>query len=131
MSHMNNNKTVTRPVYLDLTKIRQPITAITSIGHRISGVLLFLSIPLVIWMLERSLHSPDAYAQLMALLDKPLMSLILLVMAWAASHHFFAGIRFLLLDIEWGVDLETARKTAKVVNILGVVGVLVAMVFIL
>ncbi len=127
---MKNNKPETRPIYLNLLKIRQPVTALVSIAHRISGVLLFLSIPLFIWMLERSLQSPESYAQLLALLDRALMKLILLLMAWAAAHHFFAGIRFLLLDIEWGVDLATARKTAKIVNILAGISVLIAVGFI-
>lgn len=127
---MKNNKPETRPIYLNLLKIRQPVTALVSIAHRISGVLLFLSIPLFIWMLERSLHSPESYAQLLALFDQALMKLFLLLMAWAAAHHFFAGIRFLLLDIEWGVDLATARKTAKIVNILAGISVLIAVGFI-
>lgn len=128
---MNNNKPDTRPVYLNLLKIKQPVTALVSIAHRISGVLLLLSIPLFIWMLERSLHSPASYAQLMALCDQTLMKLILLAVSWAAAHHFFAGIRFLLLDVEWGIELETARKTAMIANVLGGVGVVIAMVFIL
>ena len=128
---MKNNQPETRPIFLNLVKIRQPVTALVSIAHRISGVLLFLSIPLFIWMLERSLHSPESYAQLLALLDLAMMKLFLVLFAWAAAHHFFAGVRFLLLDIEWGVDLATARKTAKIVNILAGVSVLIAVGFIL
>jgi succinate dehydrogenase / fumarate reductase cytochrome b subunit len=128
---MKNKNPDTRPVYLDLRRIRQPVTAIASIGHRISGVLLFLSIPFVIWMLERSLQSPQGYRQVAALFEHGLVDLLALVIAWAAAHHFFAGIRFLLLDIDIGLDLETARKSAMAVNALGVVGVLVAVVILL
>jgi len=128
---MKNNNPDTRPVYLDLRRIRQPVTAIASIGHRISGVLLFLSIPFVIWMLEHSLQSPQGYRQVAALFDNGLVELLTLVIGWAAAHHFFAGIRFLLLDIDIGLELETARKSATAVNALGVVGVLVAVVILL
>ena len=128
---MDNKKTLSRPVYLNLLKIRQPVTALASIAHRISGVLLFLSIPLMIWMLDRSLRGPQEYQQIAALYEQPLMKLLVLLLAWAAAHHFFAGIRFLLIDVEWGVNLATARRTAMVVNICGVVGVLIALMILL
>ena len=128
---MKDKKPDTRPVNLDLLRISQPITAITSIAHRISGVLLFLSIPIVIWMLERSLQSPQGYEQVITLFDSGLVKLMTLVIAWSAAHHFFAGIRFLLLDFDVGVTLATARKSALIVNVLGVVGVLIALVMIL
>lgn len=128
---MKNKKPDTRPVNLNLLRIRQPVTAIVSIGHRLSGVLLFLSIPFTIWMLERSLHSPQGFEQVISLFDYGLAKLLALLVAWSAAHHFFAGIRFLLLDVEIGVELEAARKSALIVNVLGVVGVLLAMVMIL
>ncbi len=128
---MKNKKPDTRPVNLNLLKIRQPITAIASIGHRISGVLLFLSIPFVIWMLERSLQGPQGFAEITAFFDNSLIKILALLLAWSAAHHFFAGIRFMLLDIEIGIDLATARTSAMVVNVLGVIGVLIAMVMIL
>lgn len=128
---MDNKKPLSRPVYLNLLKIRQPVTAIASIGHRISGVLLFLSIPLLIWMLDLSLRSPQGYEQVVQLLQQPLMKLLVLLLAWAGAHHFFAGIRFLLTDIDWGVDLATARRTAMAVNVCGVAGVLIALAVIL
>ncbi len=128
---MINNKPDSRPVFLNLLRIRQPITAIVSIAHRISGVLLFLSLPYLIWLLDRSLSSPQEYASVVQHLSSPLNKFLLLIIAWAAAHHFFAGIRFLLLDIDIGIDLAIARKTALAVNVVGVVGVLVAMVVML
>ncbi len=128
---MKNIKTDTRPVYLNLLRIRQPITAITSIGHRISGVLLFLSIPCMIWMLDRSLSGPEGYQQVEAFYASGFGKAITLAVTWALAHHFFAGIRFLLLDIDWGVDIAVARKTAMVVNVLGVLGVVAAMAVLL
>ncbi len=128
---MKTTKIDSRPVYLNLLRIRQPITAITSIAHRISGVLLFLSIPCMIWMLERTLSGPEGYAQVAAFYQSGLGKVITLLVGWALAHHFFAGIRFLFMDIEWGVDIAVARKTAMVVNILGVVGVLAILLVLL
>lgn len=128
---MNNKKPVARPVYLNLLKISQPVTALASIGHRISGVLLFLSAPFMIWMLDHSLQGPQGYQLIVALYEQPLMKLVVLLLAWAGAHHFFAGIRFLLIDIDWGVDLATARRTAMIVNVCGVVGVLIALMVLL
>ena len=120
-----------RPVNLNLLSIRQPVTAIASIAHRISGVLLFLSIPFVIWMLERSLSSPAGFEQITSLFEQGLMKLFAILIAWSAAHHFFAGIRFLLLDLEIGVELGPARISAMAVNVFGVIGVLIAMVILL
>ncbi len=128
---MKNNKPDSRPVFLNLLRIRQPVTALTSIGHRISGVLLFLSIPVLIMLLDRSLSGPQGFAEVVAWGEGPLIRLILLLLVWAAVHHFFAGIRFLLLDVDLGIDLDTARKTAKMVNMAGGIAVLIAVVVML
>ncbi len=128
---MKYKKPETRPVFLNLLRIRQPVTALVSIAHRISGILLFFSIPLLIWLLDLSLRSSAEYQYVLELLSMPLMKLILLLIAWSLAHHFFAGIRFLLLDIDIGIELETARRSALIVNILGVVGVVSAMMVIL
>jgi succinate dehydrogenase / fumarate reductase cytochrome b subunit len=71
-----------RPVYLNLFAIRQPLPAIVSILHRISGALLFLiGIPLLLWVVQRALASPDAWAQMRTALGHPVAKLTLLVLA--------------------------------------------------
>ena len=62
----NNNK---RPVFLDLTRIHQPVMAVMSIGHRISGVLLFLAIPVAVYLLDQSFSGPQGYADVVILLE--------------------------------------------------------------
>jgi len=110
-----------RPVYLNLLAIRQPVPAIVSILHRISGALLFLfGIPLLLWVVQRSLASPDAWAQMRSLLATPLAKLFLIVLAWAYFHHFIAGIRHLLMDLHWGMDLKSARQSSAVTLVLAV-----------
>ena len=110
-----------RPVYLNLFAIRQPLPAIVSILHRISGALLFLiGIPLLLWVVQRSLGSPDAWAQMRATLAAPVAKLVLIVLAWAYFHHFIAGIRHLMMDLHWGMDLKSARQSSAVTLVLAV-----------
>jgi len=76
-----------RPVYLNLFAIRQPLPAIVSILHRISGALLFLiGIPFLLWVVQRSLGSPDAWAQVRATLSAPLAKLVLIGIGKFADH---------------------------------------------
>jgi len=110
-----------RPVYLNLFAIRQPVPAIVSILHRISGALLFLvGIPFVLWVVQRSLASPDAWAQMRGTLSTPLAKLVMVALAWAYFHHFIAGIRHLLMDLHWGMDLKSARQSSAITLVLGV-----------
>ena len=110
-----------RPVYLNLFAIRQPLPAIVSILHRISGALLFLvGIPLLLWVVQRSLGSADAWAQMRATLSAPFAKLVMIVMAWAYFHHFIAGIRHLMMDLHWGMDLKSARQSSAVTIVLAV-----------
>ena len=105
-----------RPVYLDLVRIRLPLPGIVSILHRVSGALLFLiGIPLLLGALAASLESPEAYAELRASFAHPLAKLVLIGFLWAYLHHFFAGIRFLLLDTLQGIELASARRSSVAV----------------
>ena len=108
-----------RPIYLNLLAIRQPLPAIVSILHRISGVLLFLiGIPALLWGVQASLESPEAFASFKSTMAHPLAKLIALVLAWAYLHHLFAGIRHLLLDVHVGLDLPSARRSSAIVLVL-------------
>ena len=108
-----------RPVYLDLPRIRLPLPGIVSILHRLSGALLFFAgIPLLLYGVAGSLASPEAYAEMKASFAHPVVKLMLIGMIWAYLHHFCAGIRYLLLDIHRGIDLEPARRSSAVVLVL-------------
>src|SRR3954467_2337844 len=111
-----------RPVYLDLLAIRQPVPAIVSILHRISGAILFLvGIPLMLWVVQRALASPEAWAQMRDTLSHPLAKLVLLGLAWSYFHHLIAGIRHLVMDLHIGMQLGPARQTAAVTIVLALV----------
>ncbi|MBV6476507.1 MAG: succinate dehydrogenase, cytochrome b556 subunit [Rhodocyclaceae bacterium] len=104
-----------RPKHLDLRVIKQPLPAIASILHRISGAGLFLMLPFLIYLLELSLDSDLGFAIFKAWVAHPLVKLVLLGLLWAFLHHFCMGIRILLLDLNMGTDLKPARASAKAV----------------
>ena len=98
-----------RPVYLDLFAIRQPLPAVVSILHRISGALLFLvGIPVLLWGVQASLESPETFAQFKAIASNPVAKLVGLVLAWAYLYHLLAGVRHLVLDLHVSIDLPSA-----------------------
>ncbi len=102
----------TRPIFLNLLQIRQPVPALSSIGHRISGVILFLLLPLSIYVLELSLESEQGFAQAVAICAALPMRLLAIAALVLFAHHLFNGIRFLLMDLEWGMEKHVAVKTA-------------------
>lgn len=120
-----------RPVFLDLTRIRQPVTAVLSIGHRLSGVALVLSIPQLVYLLDRSLDSEQSYHRVTALLQGTPVRLLLLFLIWAFLHHFFSGIRYLLIDVDIGADTRAARASARLVFALEAIVLLAAAVVLL
>lgn len=107
----------TAPVYLNLFRIRFPAAAVTSILHRIAGVLLFLSLPFLVWLLGLSLQDAAGYARAIELLRPCWIRLGSVLIAWSLLHHLLAGIRFLLIDIDIGVTMPAARISAWAVNL--------------
>ena len=101
-----------RPKYLNLAKIRLPIPGLVSILHRVSGAGLFFVLPVLIWTLDLSLVSSQGFASVKSAVDNPLIKVMLLGILWALLHHFFAGIRYLLLDLQAGMELRSARASA-------------------
>jgi succinate dehydrogenase / fumarate reductase cytochrome b subunit len=112
-----------RPKYLSLTallfEIRLPLPGWVSIFHRVSGLLLFF--PFAAWLLyllDASLVSQEGFDRVRGhYLQLPLVKLAMLVFIWAFCHHLCAGIRFLFLDMDKGMDLKTARLTAMLVMV--------------
>lgn len=109
-----------RPKHLALNEIRLPLPGFVSILHRISGAGLFLLLPFLLYLFDLSL-TQNSFASFSALVGNPLVKLILFGLLWAYLHHFCAGIRFLLLDLHVGVDLQPARQSARLVLIVSLV----------
>lgn len=117
---MPNNKTQ-RPVYLNLLKIKLPVTGILSILHRITGVFMVISLPFLVYLLDLSLNNVNNFNRVVDLFSHPLMKLLLSTYLWFLSHHLLAGIRYLLLDLDIGVEKYSARRSAFLINYLGLI----------
>lgn len=104
-----------RPKYLDLHRIRLPLPALVSILHRISGMALFVFAWALLYLLQESLRSPETHGHFTALTSHWLVKLFLIGMLWSFLHHFFAGLRHLLLDVRIADDLGPARATSVAV----------------
>ncbi len=104
-----------RPKYLDLSRIRLPLPALVSILHRISGMALFVFAWALLYLLQESLRSSETHDHFTALTSHWLVKLFLIGMLWSFLHHFFAGLRHLLLDMRIADDLGPARATSVAV----------------
>jgi succinate dehydrogenase / fumarate reductase cytochrome b subunit len=116
-----------RPVFLNLMQIRLPVAGVMSIIHRASGVVMVLSIPLLIYLLDLSLAGPEGFNAAATLFDNMLVKLILLGFIWGLMHHLLAGIRYLLIDIDIGVEKPLFRHSAWAVIIAAPVLALILM----
>lgn len=115
-----------RPAFLDLSRIQMPVGALTSIGHRLSGILLAASIPIDVYLLALSLQDEQGFARVTGLLGQGQVKVAVLVGVWALAHHVLAGLRHLLTDFDVGSPLRFARVSAWSVNLSGVAITLLA-----
>ncbi len=110
-----------RPVNLDLLSMRFPITAISSILHRITGVLLFLGVPFLLWLLSLSLKSNEGFNQAYAVIfDSFLGSFLFWAVLSSLAYHVVAGIRHLLMDMGIGETLAGGILGSQIILFLGV-----------
>lgn len=123
---MNRNVNSQRPVNLDLRTIKLPITAYSSILHRISGVILFLSLVIALFLLDRSLSSPVGFAQVKGWMSSFLVKFIVWGMLSALIYHLVAGIRHLIMDLGIGETLEGGQLGAKLTLIVSGVLIIIA-----
>lgn len=110
-----------RPVFLNLLKIRQPVTAVLSIFHRVSGIAMVLSLPGFIYLLSLSLRDQAGFDQVVALLRSFPAKCVAVVLCWVFAHHLLAGLRFLIIDFDIGVERAAARRTAWLVHVLAAI----------
>lgn len=105
-----------RPVFFTLTQIAMPIGAVTSIMHRITGVLLAFGIPCAVYLLQLSLRDESGYLRVAAFLGHFPLKALAAAFIWVFSYHLLAGVRHLLSDIDIGSHLRSARFSAWIVN---------------
>jgi succinate dehydrogenase / fumarate reductase cytochrome b subunit len=110
-----------RPKNLDLTTVSFPVPAISSILHRITGVVLFIAVPILLWMLQKSFDSAG-YAELQAMFTESfLWQFILWAILTSVAYHVIAGVRHLLMDLGIGESLEGGRRGAWSVLVLSAI----------
>lgn len=114
---MNQN----RPVNLKLTSIHFPLAAIVSILHRISGVILFLSVPLMLWALQQTLGSQTSFSVLYQQFLTPLGKFITWIVLSCVTFHSLSGIRHLFMDLGFCEEKESGRFTSQLVLILAAI----------
>lgn len=108
-----------RPIDLSPTSFL-PVTAVASITHRVSGVLLFVGSGYLIWLLDTALRSESGFAEVGTLLETLPGKVALWAVLVALSYHLLAGIRHLLLDFHLGDSLRGGRRSSWTVLILAV-----------
>lgn len=108
---MNNQ----RPVNLDLATIKFPPMAIASILHRISGIVLFVLLPVMLYFLDLSLRTAETFAKLQAWMLHPSVKFVVWAFLAAYIYHLLAGIRHMMMDMGCGESLQAGARTAKVV----------------
>jgi succinate dehydrogenase / fumarate reductase cytochrome b subunit len=110
-----------RPRFLDLRKIRLPLPGLVSIFHRVTGLLMVLAIPFGIYLLDLSLSSVEGYQTALGYANTLLFKFAATLILWSLTHHLFAGIRFLLLDLDVGVERHLARTSSIIVFALSLI----------
>ena len=91
---------------------RLPLAGFVSILHRISGLLMFLLLPFILFLLDTSLVSETSFEYFKGITSNWFVKLVILALSWAYLHHFCAGIRHLIMDNHIGLDKDSARKSA-------------------
>jgi len=110
-----------RPVYLSLTDPAWPVTAIASIVHRITGVILFVGLAYLLWLLNLAVSSPAGFAEAQQTLAMPLPKLALIGVVGLLIYHLVAGIKHMIMDFHIGDSFEAASSAAYVVFAISIV----------
>lgn len=103
-----------RPVNLDISTIKLPVTAYASILHRMSGILLFAGMAFLLWMLDSSLDSQESFAAVRDMSSNPICKFVLFTVLAGLSYHMVMGIRHLIMDCGVGESLKGGQSGAKI-----------------
>ncbi len=115
-----------RPKNLELSTIRFPLPAITSILHRISGVFIFAGVGVLLWLLSESLSSAEGFARTAQWLDMPLVKLIVWAVVAGLLYLLVAGVKHLVMDLGIGETLSGAQTGARLVLIVSIIAIVIA-----
>jgi len=120
-----------RPVNLDLSTIKLPLSALTSITHRITGVIMFVGLIFMFWALDVSLSSPQGFESVKTVLQQNFLAkFVLWGLLSALAYHCVAGVKHLIMDLDIGVTLEGGQKMSQAVVVISVILILLAGVWV-
>jgi succinate dehydrogenase / fumarate reductase cytochrome b subunit len=105
-----------------LMHYRFPLSAIASILHRISGVILFLMIPFTLWVLHLSLSSQAEFLLVKDYMGSPLVAFLMWVLLSALWYHLVAGLKHLLMDLGFCEEKASGQMASVTVMVLGALG---------
>ncbi len=115
-----------RPKNLELSTIRFPLPAITSILHRVSGVFIFAGVGVLLWLFSESLSSAEGFARTVQWLDMPLVKLVVWAIVAGLIYHLVAGVKHLVMDLGIGETLSGAQAGARLVLIISIIAIVLA-----
>lgn len=116
MSEVTKKRPEFRNIHItQLVNYRLPLAGLISILHRVSGAILFLLLPLVLYLLDQSLVSENTFAAMRGFTSNWFVKLIILGLSWAFLHHFFAGVRHLGMDSHMGLEKQSSRRSSAAV----------------
>ncbi len=98
-----------------IIRYRLPAAGMVSILHRISGAMMFLLLPFILYLFDLSITSEISFASLQGFASHWFVKLLILTISWGYLHHFCGGIRHLIMDAHIGLSKEGARKSANMV----------------
>ena len=128
MSEIAKQRPVYRNIHVkDIVSYRLPPAGIVSILHRISGAVMFLLMPFIIWMFDTSVSTEFSYERFTAAFHAGLFGLpgivikvVALGLIWAYLHHLIAGVRHLWMDMTHSVSKQQGKSSAIITLVLGV-----------
>lgn len=115
MSESSTQRRFTNIHVLQIIRYRLPAAGVVSILHRVSGAMMFLLLPFILYLFDLSITSEISFDYLKGFTSHWFVKLLILAVSWGYLHHFCGGIRHLMMDAHIGLSKEEARKSAHVV----------------
>ncbi len=115
MSESSTSRRFTNIHILQIIRYRLPAAGVVSILHRVSGAMMFLLLPFILYFFDLSITSEISFDSLKGFTSHWFVKLLILAVSWGYLHHFCGGIRHLIMDAHIGLSKEEARKSAHVV----------------
>ncbi len=114
----------TRPLSPHMTIYRWPVTMMTSITHRATGVGLSVGAVILAWWLVSISNGPEGWQNFHALSDTPIGLVVVFGLTWSLVYHFLNGVRHLAWDLGYGFDKKDAERNSVIIFALSIIGAL-------